>query len=93
MAAAAARRWRVAGVVQGVGFRWFVASTGRHLDLRGFARNLPDGTVEVVAAGAPEALDRLERELRVGPAGASVASVVRLEATVEEAGDKRFQVK
>lgn len=88
-----ARRYIVAGRVQGVGFRWFVASAGRRFDLRGFARNLPDGTVEVVAAGAPAALDRLERELHVGPTGASVAGVTRLEASVEEAGDKRFQVR
>jgi acylphosphatase len=88
-----ARRYLVSGLVQGVGFRWFVASTGRRLDLRGFARNLPDGTVEVVAAGPAPALDRLERELHVGPPSSRVAAVRRGEATLEDAGDKRFQVR
>jgi acylphosphatase len=88
-----ARRYLVAGRVQGVGFRWFVASTGRRLDIKGFARNLPDGSVEVVAAGSPSALDRLERELHVGPPSSRVTEVRRGEATVEEAGDKRFHVR
>jgi acylphosphatase len=88
-----ARRYFVSGVVQGVGFRWFVASAGRRLDLRGFARNLPDGTVEVVAAGLTAALDRLERELHVGPPGSRVEAVRRAEAKVEETEEKRFQVR
>ncbi len=70
------RRYVVAGLVQGVGFRWFVARHARGLGLAGYARNLADGRVEVVAAGSDAAtLARLEELLRAGPAHARVDSV------------------
>jgi acylphosphatase len=71
------RRYVVAGLVQGVGFRWFVARNARALGLAGYARNLADGRVEVVATGSDAAaLARLEVLLRAGPAHAQVDSVV-----------------
>ena len=70
------RRFVVAGLVQGVGFRWFVARHARGLGLAGYARNLADGRVEVVATGSDvAALARLEALLRAGPAHARVDSV------------------
>lgn len=60
-------RWLVSGRVQGVGFRWFVLRHAEHLGLAGWARNLPDGRVEVVAAGPASALRKLESALREGP--------------------------
>lgn len=76
------QRYLVSGVVQGVGFRWFVARHARELGLAGYARNLEDGRVEVViAAGDAEALARLEALLRRGPAHAQVAGVERFEQT------------
>jgi len=70
------RRFLVGGEVQGVGFRWFVARHARGLGLAGFARNLPDGRVEVVATGGDDAaLARLEALLRAGPAHARVEEV------------------
>ncbi len=71
----AIRRFIVSGRVQGVGYRWFVRETGRSEDLRGIARNLPDGSVEVVAAGSPDSLSRLEARLGEGPPHAIVDSV------------------
>jgi acylphosphatase len=71
------RRFLVAGLVQGVGFRWFVARHARGLGLAGFARNLPDGRVEVVATGDADGLARLEERLRAGPAHAKVETVER----------------
>ena len=52
----------VQGRVQGVGFRWWVRSRALELGLVGFARNLPDGRVEVLAQGEPQAVGAL-REL------------------------------
>ena len=69
------RRYLVRGRVQGVGFRWFVARTARKLGLTGHARNLPDGSVEVVASGEPAELERLAHKLAKGPPGAVVAGV------------------
>lgn len=65
----------VAGLVQGVGFRYFVAREARRLGLAGFVRNLPDGRVEVVAHGDRAALERLVALLRVGPPSAEVREV------------------
>ncbi len=76
------RRYLVRGRVQGVGFRWFVARTARALGLAGHARNLADGSVEVVASGEAELLDRLEAKLAQGPPGATVSGV-----DVETTGD------
>jgi acylphosphatase len=70
-----AARFLVSGRVQGVGFRWFVMREAQRLGLRGFARNLRDGSVEVVASGTPVALAALERALGRGPALAQVDRV------------------
>ncbi|HZI93506.1 MAG TPA: acylphosphatase [Patescibacteria group bacterium] len=70
-----ARRIVVSGRVQGVGFRWFVIEAARKLHLTGWARNLSDGAVEVVAQGTREALDALAAKLAVGPGMARVESV------------------
>ena len=79
---------RVTGVVQGVGFRWFVRERARRLGLAGWVRNLPDGSVEVAASGDPGQLDLLRGELRKGPPGAQVADLVELdEAPDEELGN------
>ena len=67
----------VYGMVQGVGFRWFVARHARALGLRGYARNLPNGSVEVVVDGQDESLPQLERLLQAGPASAQVDRVER----------------
>lgn len=74
------RGYRIRGVVQGVGFRWWTAREALRLGVRGFVRNLPDGSVEVVAEGGPEPLQRLEEILARGPRGARVVSVERGEA-------------
>ena len=63
---------RVVGVVQGVGFRWFVRERARRLGLAGWVRNLRDGSVEVLADGDEAQLERLRTELQRGPDGAVV---------------------
>jgi acylphosphatase len=70
-------RFLVAGRVQGVWFRAATREQALRLQLRGFARNLADGGVEVVAVGAEEALAELEQWLWQGPPLAKVASVRR----------------
>ena len=70
-------RFQVFGMVQGVGFRWFVARHARSLGLTGFARNLPNGSVEVMVDGPEDAMPALERLLRTGPGSAQVDRVER----------------
>jgi len=57
---------RVFGFVQGVGFRYFVKRNALKLGLNGYAKNLPDGSVEVVAEGSEESLLKLLEYLRQG---------------------------
>jgi acylphosphatase len=68
-------RASVHGVVQGVGFRYFVLREARDLGLRGRVINRYDGSVEVVAEGPEERLELLLTRLREGPRSAIVQSV------------------
>jgi acylphosphatase len=61
--------------VQGVYFRREITRQARRLDVTGWVRNLPDGSVEVVAEGDRQKLDELVQFCRIGPSGARVKSV------------------
>lgn len=65
----------MAGKVQGVFFRASTAQVATRLGLRGYARNLADGRVEVVAAGDAARLGELHAWLREGPPRARVSGV------------------
>jgi acylphosphatase len=73
-------RWIVSGRVQGVFFRAWTREQAESLALDGWVRNLPDGSVEVLAQGNPDRLDQLERRLHEGPSAAHVTGVEREEA-------------
>ena len=86
-----AYRYVVRGRVQGVGYRYFVL---RHADVHGvagFARNLPDGGVEVLAEGSGAALADFEARLREGPAFAEVAGVER--EAIPDRGSSGFHIR
>ena len=53
----------VEGRVQGVGFRWWVRANALELRLAGYAENLPDGRVKVVAEGTEDSCQELLRRL------------------------------
>ncbi|MDV6375182.1 acylphosphatase [Deinococcus arenicola] len=65
----------VVGQVQGVGYRLYVQRHARDLKLQGYAENLTDGRVEVVAEGDQPDLDRLLHWLRRGPPHSRVSEV------------------
>src|SRR6266550_3326620 len=76
-------RFLVHGHVQGVGFRWWVWRQATRLGLRGLARNLRDGSVEVIAEGSDSGLADLERALELMAApfeGSKVRRVVSIES-------------
>lgn len=70
------RKFRVEGRVQGVWFRESTRRQAERLGLTGHAINCADGSVEVLACGAPEAVEALARWLRQGPPLADVRAVV-----------------
>jgi acylphosphatase len=69
------RRFLFFGTVQGVYFRHSARLEARRLAIRGMARNLPDGSVEVLAQGGAAAVEELRAWLQRGPAQARVDEV------------------
>jgi acylphosphatase len=76
----AIRRFLVFGKVQGVYFRHSTRLEAGTLGVRGIARNLPDGSVEVIAQGSTSAVEQLRTWLQRGPAQARVDSVREMDA-------------
>ena len=69
----------IEGRVQGVGYRAFARRAAEQLGLGGWARNLSDGRVEVLASGSAEVLQAYEIELKKGPAHGKVTTVAKTE--------------
>lgn len=65
----------VRGKVQGVGYRAWASRRGKQLGLSGTVQNLPDGSVEVKAAGPSDRVAGFIQDLHSGPAASSVVSV------------------
>jgi acylphosphatase len=65
----------VYGNVQGVFFRQFALNKAKELGIVGYAKNLPEGTVEVVAQGEEEKLKEFMNSISAGPEEAQVESV------------------
>jgi acylphosphatase len=66
---------RIAGRVQGVGFRLCMQREARARGITGWVRNRADGTVEAVVRGAPEAVEAMIAWARRGPPSAAVSEV------------------
>jgi acylphosphatase len=90
----ASRRFRVMGKVQGVYFRHSTRLEAERLALAGYARNLPDGSVEVWVRGPAAAIEELHRWLHRGPDLARVAAVQEVEFAPGDhlSGSERFEV-
>jgi acylphosphatase len=73
----------VAGRVQGVFYRATAARRARELGLRGYARNLDDGRVEVLACGAEESVTAFVSWLWIGSSASKVSSVEVSDAAVD----------
>ncbi|MCL4781244.1 MAG: acylphosphatase [Gammaproteobacteria bacterium] len=78
------RRFLVSGKVQGVFFRASTARVAEQLQLRGWAKNLPDGRVDVLALGSLAAVERLAEWLRQGPPRARVDAVEMSELAADD---------
>ncbi|ROS52757.1 acylphosphatase [Frigoribacterium sp. PhB24] len=85
------RRALVHGSVQGVGFRFSTEGEADRLEVGGFVRNLPDGTVEVEVEGRPDRVGLLLEWLRQGPRGARVDRVEVSE--IPPVGESEFRTR
>ena len=70
------KRFVITGRVQGVFYRVATCRKALELDVTGHAKNLPDGSVEVLACGSVDALNALEEWLWEGPPSARVDEVI-----------------
>jgi acylphosphatase len=87
-----ARRYVLSGRVQGVGFRYFTQDAARREGLNGYVMNRDDGSVEAVAEGDAESLDRFERALRRGPSKSRVEQVLIDEINPDQ-GNTGFHIR
>ncbi len=81
----------ISGMVQMVGFRFFVQRKARQYGLTGYTRNLPDGGVEVEVEGERGMLEELIKDCRIGPPAASVKDV-QAEWKTYQGEFKNFQI-
>lgn len=77
-------RFRISGNVQGVGYRYYAYKNARILDIIGYAKNLTDGSVEVVASGNMENIKKFELILKQGPSRGRVDELKREEFPQDE---------
>ena len=68
-------KYRVFGRVQGVGFRFFVLQSAASIGVRGWVRNMADGSVEALVEGTPDQHRVFEEQLRQGPRWSRVTEV------------------
>jgi acylphosphatase len=86
-----ARRYRIEGRVQGVGFRDHCVRHAAALGLAGWVRNRPDGSVEVFAQGSETRLEPLEAWLRRGPPAARVDRIESFAEAPDAGLGSRFE--
>jgi acylphosphatase len=81
-----------AGRVQGIGFRKFVKKKADEFGVKGFVRNLPDGTVEVLVEGDEETLKSFFDAIENGPPLAEVNGI-RYEFIEKDGGFDEFKIE
>ena len=70
-----ARKFFIRGLVQGVGYRFFAQRAAARHQVRGYVRNLADGSVEAFAQGSEAAVEAFKHDLTAGPTYSSVEDV------------------
>jgi acylphosphatase len=90
---AKALKVRVTGRVQGVGYRAWTVRQAVALDLRGWVRNEPDGSVAALIGGPDAALQRMLQLFRSGPSGDRVTSVTAEPADAAGLADGFRQIR
>lgn len=87
------RKISVTGRVQGVGFRYFTKHRARELNISGWVRNEPDGSVTVVGSADTQSIKKFVDSLKEGPPSSRVEEVVELTPDQWELNENGFIVK
>jgi len=82
----------ISGRVQGVGFRFFARHCALKLNISGYAKNLVNGDVEIIAEGKKSNLDEFVKELKKGPPLSRVADV-KINKREYTDGFRRFSIR
>jgi len=82
----------VSGYVQAVGYRMFAKRYADYFDITGFAQNLPDGRVKIVARGSQDNLTKFIMRLREGPRSAVVHDI-EVNWSDESIGASQFTIR
>lgn len=69
----------VYGLVQGVGFRMFVHRSATRLGLKGWVKNMQDGTVRIDVQGSAGLIEKFLKDVRLGPPASKVATLAVLD--------------
>lgn len=83
----------ISGRVQGVGFRYFTYKNAKELRLKGWVKNLQDGTVETVFTGDAENVYEMVEKLKEGPASARVENIENVDGSVDAESFNDFTIK
>lgn len=85
---------KITGRVQGVGYRYFTRQNAEQLNLKGWVKNMPDGSVETVLSGRSDDVEEMIERLWKGPYSARVKNIEQLEMETEPEGEfQYFRVK
>jgi acylphosphatase len=87
------RHLLIHGLVQGVGFRNYMAYKAEQLGIGGWVRNRNDGSVEAMVQGTETSVGEIIECAKRGPRASTVSGVTVGEATAEEHFDHRFEVR
>jgi acylphosphatase len=83
----------ISGRVQGVGFRHFTYKKARELGIKGWVKNLQDGTVETFFTGSPEDVNTMKERLKEGPVRARVQKIEEVELTTDNDSFNDFSIR
>ena len=87
-----AKKYLICGAVQGVGYRFFAERVANQFGIKGYVKNLWDGSVEVYAIGTEAELEEFKRHLAQGPRSARVTHIEESEEPVNSRYI-RFEIK
>ena len=79
-----ARKYKISGRVQGVGYRFFAGRVANQLGITGYVKNCWDDSVEVYALGDEVALEEFKRQLAEGPRSARVTGIQETHGPVDK---------